>query len=156
MPSRNAKSARKKKQKPTQAQVARLKRARAAFLASLEETASVTKTCEVTGTPRRTAYNWRNSDAKFATAWDEAVDRGCDILEDEAVRRAYDGTLKPVFHQGEVCGHIREYSDTLLIFLLKGRRPERYRDRAAVEHTGKDGGPIEVKVTHRIVDPGAN
>jgi hypothetical protein len=30
-----------------------------------------------------------------------------------------------------------EYSDTLLIFLLKGARPEKYRERADVRHSGK-------------------
>lgn len=30
-----------------------------------------------------------------------------------------------------------EYSDTLLIFLLKGARPEVYRERADVRHSGK-------------------
>jgi hypothetical protein len=34
-----------------------------------------------------------------------------------------------------------EYSDTLLIFLLKGIRPEKYRER--FEHSGPEGGPIE-------------
>jgi hypothetical protein len=48
-------------------------------------------------------------------------------LEDEAVRRAYEGWLKPVFYQGRQCGAVRRYSDKLLMFLLKGWRPERYR-----------------------------
>jgi hypothetical protein len=37
---------------------------------------------------------------------------------------------------------VREYSDTLLIFLLKGMRPQKYRDQARVEHTAPDGGGI--------------
>lgn len=41
---------------------------------------------------------------------------------------------------------IRKYSDTLLQFLLKGFRSEKYRDRGAVELTGKDGGAIETKL----------
>jgi len=31
--------------------------------------------------------------------------------------------LKPVYYQGEQCGEVREYSDTLLIFILKARDP---------------------------------
>lgn len=37
-----------------------------------------------------------------------------------------------------------KYSDSLLMFLLRGLRPDRYRERTEV--TGKDGGPIETKV----------
>lgn len=34
------------------------------------------------------------------------------------------------------------------VTLLKAHRPEKFRDRSAVEHTGKDGGPIQ----HQDVD----
>jgi hypothetical protein len=36
-------------------------------------------------------------------------------------------------------------SDALLMFLLKGLKPERYRDRVSAEVTGKDGGPISLE-----------
>ena len=36
-----------------------------------------------------------------------------------------------------------DYSDTLLIFLLKGLRPQKYRER--YEHTGANGGPIAIQ-----------
>jgi hypothetical protein len=39
----------------------------------------------------------------------------------EAVRRAKDGYIKPVFHQGVKVGEVREYSDVLLMFMLKAR-----------------------------------
>jgi hypothetical protein len=38
---------------------------------------------------------------------------------------------------------VREYADTLLIFLLKGRRPEKY---AHFEVTGRGGGPVQLQV----------
>lgn len=34
---------------------------------------------------------------------------------------------------------------TAAIFWLKNRQPSKWRDKADIEHTGKDGGPIEVK-----------
>lgn len=43
-------------------------------------------------------------------------------------------------------------SDTLLIFLLKARRPEKYRERHVVEGGGDK--PIGITVTRRIVRPG--
>ena len=35
---------------------------------------------------------------------------------------------------------VREYSDTLLIFLFKGRNPAVFGDRLKQEHTTPDGG----------------
>lgn len=83
-----------------------------------------------------TAYRWRTEDEAFARAWDEAKAIGLDALEDEATRRAFEGCDKPVFHQGVKCGTIREYSDTLAIFLLKGGKPEKYRENSKVELHG--------------------
>jgi len=59
---------------------------------------------------------------KFAAAWDDAVGEGTDLRG-----------LAP----GEViqlCGHVRRYSDALLIFLLKARRPEKYSDKVGATH----------------------
>lgn len=119
----------------------------AAFLCELEACGNVTRACKRSTLPLRTAYNRRDSDAKFAAAWDAALDRAVVQLEDEARRRAHDGTLKPVFYQGERCGQVREYSDTLLIFLLKAARPERYRERVSAELSGPGGGPLGIEVS---------
>lgn len=110
-----------------------------AFLEALSETASVVKACEISGLSRRTAYNWRDADTDFAAQWDAALTLGTDALEDEAVRRAHEGTDKPVFYKGEICGHIREFSDTLLIFMLKARRPEKFRESAQQVPANPDG-----------------
>jgi hypothetical protein len=67
---------------------------------------------------------------------DEALDEGTDVLEDEVMRRARDGVDEPRFYEGEVCGYVRKYSDTLAIFLLKARRPEKCGDKA--EHNVSD------------------
>lgn len=120
----------------------RTAKTREAFLLALEDTANVSKACKRAKLPRRSAYDWRRDDADFAAAWDTAIDRGTDALEDEAVRRATEGTLKPVFYKGEKCGSIREYSDTLLMFMLKARRPEKFKERTESQITGRNGGPI--------------
>jgi hypothetical protein len=114
---------------------------RAIFLKSLAKTANVSRSCVAAKLPRTLAYEWRNTDEVFAADWDKALEQGIDALEDEVTRRGKDGVLKPQFYKGNVCGHVREYSDTLLIFKLKGWRPDRYRER--LEHTGRNGGPIE-------------
>lgn len=82
---------------------------------------------------RSVVYEWREQEPDFAKAWDAALDRGSDALEDEAVRRAHDGVVKPVYQKGMRCGTIREYSDTLLIFMLKARRPKRFRDNIKID-----------------------
>lgn len=68
------------------------------------------------------AYDWRKADPKFADDWENAYQTAVDNLEETAWQRAK---------------RQKDPSDTLLIFLLKGHRPERFKDRAQVEHMGK-------------------
>ncbi len=115
------------------------------FLDALAEGLSVTGAAARVKLGRSTVYEWRDTDSDFATAWDKAIEAGTDILEDEARRRAYERVEEPVHYQGERVDTIRRYSDTLLIFMLKGRRPGKFRDNAAVEVTGTDGGPLTLE-----------
>lgn len=114
--------------------VAQHKKDKRALLDALAETANVTWACQATGVPRRTAYDWRDADPAFAKGWEEAVELGTDALEDEAIRRAHQGVDKPVYQGGRKVGTVREYSDTLLIFMLKARRPEKFKERAQIDH----------------------
>jgi hypothetical protein len=57
-----------------------------------------------------------------------------DSLEEEAIRRARDGIDKPIYHQGVQVDTVKEYSDSLLQFLLKGRRRQTYGDK--LDHSG--------------------
>jgi hypothetical protein len=98
------------------------------FLAALTEGSSVTDAARQANVHVTRAYQRRRQDEAFRQAWKEAAHIGTECLEQEAARRAYHGTLKPVFHKGVECGTIREYSDTLMIFLLKARRPAVYRE----------------------------
>jgi hypothetical protein len=41
---------------------------------------------------------------------------------------------------------IRKPSDTLMIFMLKSRRPNTYRERGSIEHTGAGGKPLAAPV----------
>lgn len=120
------------------------------FLESLRRKANVSRAAADAEIDRKTAYRARESSDVFADEWDDALEEGLDYLEEEARRRAYEGTLKPVFYQGEEVGYVREYSDTLMIFLLKGRRPEVYGDRLKQEVTGRDGGPVEIVEVSRV------
>jgi hypothetical protein len=127
----------------------RTPKTRAEFLEQLKVTCNVTKACELSGLARTSAYEWRDDDKDFAAEWQKSLDVAADLLEEEAVRRARDGTRKPVFQGGELVGHVQEYSDTLMIFLLKGAKPKKYNDRLAL--TGADGeGPVEISIADRL------
>src|SRR3982751_4565322 len=99
---------------------------RPAFLSALGQTCNVVSACRAARVSRRTAYYHREKFPRFRDAWDDAIEDAVDLMEAEARRRAVDGTDRPVFYKGKQVGAIREYSDKLLIFLLKANRPEKY------------------------------
>lgn len=101
---------------------------------------------EATKVQRSLHYKWLECDEAYAQAFAEAQEDAIDAMEKEAFRRAVKGTLKPVFHQGEECGQVREYSDTLLIFLMKGARPHKYRDNVNVSGTVNHEHKGEVRI----------
>jgi hypothetical protein len=70
-----------------------------------------------------------HEDAEYRDKFDQAFKAVAAILEEEAVRRAVKGCRRDVFYQGIKCGEELVYSDTLMIFLLKGMKPATYRER---------------------------
>lgn len=127
-----------------------------AFIAELAARGNVCEACRKAKVGRTTAYQARGSDAAFDAAWKESVEVAVEWMEAEARRRAVDGTLKPVYQGGKLVGKVREYSDTLLIFLLKAHKPEKYRDNAKVVVSGDPANPVQhehsgtVSVVNRI------
>jgi hypothetical protein len=105
-----------------------------AFIHALAGGSSVRAACEAAGISKTAAFGWRRDDPDFAAAWDEAIEAGTETLEDEAVRRALAG------------------SDTMLIFLLKARRPTVYRETLRLGGMA-DTAPIAIKaaVTGRVM-----
>ena len=133
-----------------------------AFLKAFATCGSITKAAKAAGVDRGQHYEWLKEREGYAADFAEAANQAAQVLEDEAVRRAYEGVFEPNVWQGsfvypEKTGKdgtvhvgkkplgVVKYSDTLLQFLLKGLRPERYRDRVSAEVTGKDGGPIPLE-----------
>ena len=99
------------------------------FLSELVATGSVSRAASATGMPRNALHELRVADPAFAKAWDEALDGAMDAIEEEARRRAIEGTEEPVFYQGKQIGLVRKYSDALLMFLLRAHRPTRFGER---------------------------
>lgn len=142
------------------------------FLVRLAEYGNVSQAARDAGVGHMTVYRYRENDPEFAEAWERAAQVGARNLEDEARRRAYQGWQEPVIYQGRQATEtivdnetgevveerpltIRKFSDTLLIFLLKGHFPEKYKDRSSAELSGPGGGPIEgkLKVEVEFVKP---
>lgn len=95
-----------------------------AFLKAMAECGDVRHSASCAGINRRRVYEWRETDEDFAKDWDAAIEDVCDQAEAEVIRRGVKGILKPVFHLGKKVASVREFSDTLLMFYLNGRRSE--------------------------------
>jgi hypothetical protein len=107
------------------------------FLEQYARCGNLTEAARKCRIDRNRHYDWLQDpeyEAKFANAYAQA----CDIVDGEIRRRGVTGILKPVFYKGEKVGSIREYSDTLLIFLAKGMMPDKYAQfiKGDIEHSG--------------------
>lgn len=111
---------------------------KAVFLSALADCGNVADAARQAGIARNALYLWKRDDSEFAAEWEAALIAGGETLEEEAVRRARDGWDEPVWYKGEQVGTVRRYSDTLLIFLLKGLMPGKYGERQKIELNGFD------------------
>jgi hypothetical protein len=98
---------------------------RPAFIAALRNSGNIRAACQAAGIARETVYRNREASAEFRAAWDSALEDAIDVLEATARQRA------------------QASSDTLLIFLLKAHRPEKYRETTRQEISGPGGGPVQ-------------
>lgn len=132
------------------------KEAKACFVASLCKDPNVSLACDNAGISREIAYKWREKDAKFAKAWDDAVERARDVGRSSIYQRAVHGWLEPAISLKQVVYNytpildengnqkfdaqgrplmnradvvmIRKYSDALSIAWAKANLPE-YKDK---------------------------
>jgi hypothetical protein len=92
-------------------------------------------------------YAWLE-DPEYRRKFEDAREDACDLMVAEARRRAMDGWEEPVVFQGrlqyqrdakgkltDIPLTIRKYDSTLLMFLIKGMRPEVYRDNYKADLT---------------------
>lgn len=116
-----------------------------AFIDALRNSGNVTEACRAADVSRVWAYERRANDPAFAAQWEEALEIAIDSLEGEAWRRGRDGTEEYITSKdGIIYGEDnrpvmqRKYSDTLLIKLLTAHRPEKFKDRAQIDHNVGD------------------
>ena len=101
------------------------------FLELLAQTGRVKESALAVGFTTTSFLNkLRREDEDFADDWDHALIAATNVLEDEAIRRATEGVLDPVYYKGAVVGYKVNYSDTLLMFILRGLNPDKYREKA--------------------------
>jgi hypothetical protein len=135
---------------------------KAAFLAAYAQCGNVSQSADAADIDRHTHYEWLASDAGYATAFAQAQERATEALERVARERATIGTVRKKFTQrGEpildpetgkqYVEH--EVSDTLLIFLLKGLRPDKYRENLHHTGDGTAGGNTLAIHFHNDADP---
>ena len=109
----------------------------AALLTALAETANVQYAAQQMPRSPTTCYAWRTRDPTCAEAWDATMEPAVEsVFEAEAMCCGLEGVDRDVFFQGKKVGSTREYADTLLMFLLKGWKPARYKARSEVVHAG--------------------
>jgi len=128
---------------------------KAKFLEYLMSGVTVSGAAAMVKMNRQYLYRLKERNKKFSEAWDEAYEIGTEALEDEAKRRAVKGVIEPKFHNGKMIvdekGNpvgVRKYSDTLLIFLLKGRNPKKFKDFVEVSGPGGKAPVFEVVLTN--------
>lgn len=120
------------------------------FLDAVAAGHPITRCAQIAGVDSTLVHRRRRNDPVFRARWHEAAELSTRLLELEAARRAYHGTDKPVYQRGQLVGHIKEYSDTLMIFLLKARKPEVYRDN----HDPRGSGNVTLNINVEQVDTG--
>lgn len=99
-----------------------------AIQAKLSSGLSISAACKAAKIGRSTYYDWLKDDAEFADLVANAIEEGTDKLEDSSVRQALQGNT------------------SLMVLLLKSRRPEKYKDRTEQQHTGPDGEPLRIVI----------
>jgi alkanesulfonate monooxygenase SsuD/methylene tetrahydromethanopterin reductase-like flavin-dependent oxidoreductase (luciferase family) len=82
-----------------------------AFLAAFSRCGSLSKAAKRARVDRRSHYNWLKDDPWYVQAFRQAVIEAGDSLQDKLTEMAYEGNV------------------TAAIFLLKGLKPETFRDR---------------------------
>ena len=107
------------------------------FIEALADLGSVRAAANAVGMTPESAYMLRRHDqaAGFRKAWEAALDRGVERLEDAAMDRALHGVEVPVYSYGKLVGTRRVFNDRLLMFILRNRAAQRFNARTVRQLT---------------------
>ena len=119
------------------------------FLEHFAKTCNQAKSCELANINVNTVYEKRKADPEFEIRYQEAKARGWDVMEEIARKRAYTGYKEPVFYKGKKVAEVEKVSEPLMMFLLKGNKPETFRDRVETTLTNVSAGPSRL---HKLTE----
>lgn len=116
------------------------------FVATLAATGIVKQAARSIGKSLEALYKLRRLPGAegFAGAWDAALERGAQRLEDIAMERAITGTRTPIVSHGKILGHWDKPDNALLRFMLQHRVGGRYARDAEVG----PGHPAYERIKH--------
>ncbi len=99
-----------------------------AFIEALADTGSVEAACKAVNMSTVGAYYLRRQPGadEFRAAWETALQLGVQRIEDVVMDRALNGTEEPVYSYGKLVGTRIKHNDSLLMFILRNRAPERF------------------------------
>ena len=102
------------------------------FIEALADLGSVRAAANAVGMTPESAYMLRRhaEAGTFRKAWEAALDRGVERLEDVAMERALHGVEVPVYSYGKLVGTRRVFNDRLLMFILRNRAAQRFAEHA--------------------------
>jgi hypothetical protein len=125
------------------------------FIKVYRETLSIAKACTMAGVTRPTVQKYLRIDAEFNERFEWAKKDAADDLKESAFERAKNGSVatKTTYdRQGNVTSESSDprYETALTIKFLEATSPEEFRPPTRLEHTGANGGPIEIVETKRM------
>lgn len=118
------------------------------FVAALAATGIVSAAARSVGRSLEALYKLRHRPGAegFAAAWDTALERGSQRLEDMAFERALLGTRTPIVSGGQLVDWWDKPDNALLRFLLRHRLPARYSAEAV-----QPGHPLYEAIKARVL-----
>jgi hypothetical protein len=113
------------------------------FLAAFAQCGSVTDAAKQAEIHFTSHYKWlkETDNVAYTEAFNQAREIAGDIAEGELYRRGVLGYDHPVIYEGQITTFYKTYSDTGLIFFLKGTKPDRYRENLNL--SGNVGLPVD-------------
>jgi hypothetical protein len=112
------------------------------LLDNFRRTGNITLACEAAGVQRNQYYVWKEHVPGFVEAFAKPISRRPSASRPRRGAVLSFGVTRerPLLYQGQVVTTevITEYSDQLLMFLLRARKPEVYRDCRDVRFSGAE------------------
>jgi len=102
------------------------------YLTALAEEGTIAAGLKRAAITRARLFEWREHIPNWDLREQQSKDDFADRVEQEAIRRGVEGVEVPVYQAGKLIGYRTEYSDPLLILVLRAVRPDRYREKLDV------------------------